>query len=88
MTLLTRAAHKVGLIAEPVPEDTLPAVTENMFHIADADGGGDVDAPEFIGWAKSHVLGKKLLKAFRTKKKKAHALVRPANVLLRSSTWL
>ena len=76
MTLLTRAAYKVGLIPEPVPVESLPAVTENMFHIADADGGGDVDAAEFIGWAKSHVLGKKLLKAFRSKKKRAHALVR------------
>jgi len=84
MTLLTRAAYKVHLIPMPVDPDTLPAVTENMFHIADADGGGDVDAHEFISWAQSHVLGKKLLAAFRTKKRKAHALSKPPVVSARS----
>ena len=66
MRTLDKAAFKVGITPRPASESEIKQLTDNMFKLADADGGGDVSRQEFVSWSKDHLIGRTLINAFET----------------------
>lgn len=84
MRVMATAARHLGVMTQRPKEIELIRLTEDMLETADDDGGGSIDVKEFQEWARTHVVGQRVMASFdrirREEKERAAAERREAAI--------
>eukprot|EP00500_Bicosoecida_sp_ms1_P012645 CAMPEP_0203835220 /NCGR_PEP_ID=MMETSP0115-20131106/73549_1 /ASSEMBLY_ACC=CAM_ASM_000227 /TAXON_ID=33651 /ORGANISM="Bicosoecid sp, Strain ms1" /LENGTH=1228 /DNA_ID=CAMNT_0050744297 /DNA_START=104 /DNA_END=3787 /DNA_ORIENTATION=- len=81
---LCRMCVKVGILVAMPSESKLVRASQDAMAHADLDGGGDIEVEEWIFWARTNVLSKRILNSFNNASKKsrtAHAAAKKGGVV-------